>query len=153
MEYCYVFDAERIILNQDSQGLKDNIRLISALAQQITDRVQALNSVQKNARNYAITDVHNLVTSIYDCFGPLFPPSDLSLYLENEVPRGLSCMLVVDLVRRAIENLLSNSIKFTDKGGKASYSQYCPLATSNCDVDGKLIHGSTQCRLYYALVL
>ena len=104
---------ERIALCLDGlQRLGDLIGNVEALSRLEGDNI---------AIHTEITDMKDFLVPIIEGFRPVFDKSGINLTSELE---DLSCEIDPDKFRNVIENLLSNALRYTDRGGNVSVKLY-----------------------------
>lgn len=99
-----------------------NIPQYLNLMHQATDRMQELlnNLVEAEISNYRPVEPEELLKHALDALRPLAEQKQQSLSVTVEVPAALRIMVDPLLIREAIENYLSNAIKYTPRGGRIS---------------------------------
>ncbi len=63
-------------------------------------------------------DIVKLLTSIYEYFTPLAERKEIDFQIDNQLLRPVHLKIDVDRVKKALDNLVSNAIKFTHEKGK-----------------------------------
>jgi signal transduction histidine kinase len=98
-------------------GLKETDRMINLLhnlSLLASSKFKPLDLSQKRA------DLDNILRELLTAYAPAVSAKQLSLEVTDTT--GVSCVCDQDLIRRTMENLLDNAVKYTPNGGSISVS-------------------------------
>lgn len=102
---------------------KERVKLtvdeIDRLSRMISE-VEKLTSIENAGRGLVLGSINlsNEIERVAMTFEPLF--SAKSVELKREIEEGVMLAADGDKIRRAVENLLSNALRYTDSGGRAT---------------------------------
>lgn len=104
---------------------KERVKLtvdeIDRLSRMISE-VEKLTSIENAGRGLVLESINlsNEIERVTMTFEPLF--SAKSVELKREIEEGVMLAADGDKIRRAVENLLSNALRYTDSGGRVIIS-------------------------------
>lgn len=107
------------ILDNAGEAMHRNAVRLLALVNQVLDlsKLEAGELVL----NPRPVDLESLLTSVVDDFKPLAERRDIALSVDTD-PEMASGLFDPDAVEKVVSNLVSNALKFTDRGGKVNVS-------------------------------
>lgn len=103
------------------ERIKLTVDEIDRLSGMITE-IEKLTSIENAGKNavFESVDMSNEIEKVASIFDPLY--SAKSVELERDVEEDVVMVVDVKKIRHAVENLLSNSLRYTDSGGKVTLS-------------------------------
>ena len=94
-----------------------DMRVITNLAQQVKHQVLALNQYEDAPKEYGLINLSEHLTKLADMYMPMFERLGQSFTLKSKIDESATSCVPVEMLDRAVTNLLSNSSKFTPSGG------------------------------------
>ncbi|KAK3233836.1 hypothetical protein CYMTET_55897 [Cymbomonas tetramitiformis] len=112
-----VIDALRI-RDVEREDLSENVALLRTVARIASDRVSAHSVHKESVMQYTHTNcVATAIGCTIDLYKPLFSKlDDVRFDQKNYIPLNVVGLIPQDVIRRNLENLISNAIQFTYKG-------------------------------------
>lgn len=104
-------------LEHACEQAEPDMRVITNLAQQVKHQILGLNQYEDAPKAYGLINLSAHLTKLADMYMPMFERLGQSFTLENKIDESATACVPVEMLDRAVANLLSNSSKFTPSDG------------------------------------
>ena len=104
-------------LEHACEQAEPDMRVITNLARQGKHQILALNQYEDAPKAYGLINLSAHLTKLTDMYMPMFERLGQSFILDNKIDESATSCVPVEMLDRAVANLLSNSSKFTPSDG------------------------------------
>ncbi|XRB00245.1 sensor histidine kinase [Pycnococcus provasolii] len=104
-------------LEHACEQAEPDMRVITNLARQVKHQILALNQYEDAPKAYGLINLSAHLTKLTDMYMPMFERLGQSFTLDNKIDESVTSCVPMEMLDRAVANLLSNSSKFTPSDG------------------------------------